>query len=81
MKYLERRNGQRSFKDIKVMGKVAWDDKYEGQIPMLIIDGQKISWLEFGRMVMSFEGWKFKLEMIDDSEPQGNKHDVTYNQS
>ena len=65
MKYLERRNGQRGFKDIKVMGKIVWDDNYAGQIPILVIDGQKITWFEFGRMVMSFEGWKFKLEMID----------------
>ncbi len=40
MKYLERRNAQRGFKDTKVMGKIAWDDKYEGQIPILLIDGQ-----------------------------------------
>ena len=74
MKYLERRNGQRGFKGTKVMGKIAQDDKYEGQIPIFLIDGQKVPWLEFGRMVMSFEGWKFRLEMIDDSKsPDGNK--------
>ena len=30
-------------------------------------DGQEISWEDFGRMLMSFEGWQFKLEIFDRS--------------
>lgn len=33
--------------------------------PVLVIDGREISWDEFGRMLMSFEGWQFKLQIFD----------------
>ena len=36
--------------------------------PMLVIDGREISWEQFGRMVMGFEGWQFKFEIKDRSE-------------
>jgi hypothetical protein len=35
---------------------------------MLVIDGREISWQQFGRMMMGFEGWQFKLEIRDRSE-------------
>jgi hypothetical protein len=40
----------------------------DGRLPMLVIDGREISWEQFGRMVMGFEGWQFKLEIKDWSE-------------
>jgi hypothetical protein len=51
-----------------VRGLVDWDDASDGRVPLLIIDGRKITWEEFGRMLMSFEGWQFKLEIRDISE-------------
>jgi hypothetical protein len=36
--------------------------------PMLLIDGREISWDEFGRMLMTFEGFQFKLEIADQSD-------------
>lgn len=51
-----------------VRGIVDWDDANDGHVPLLIIDGRKITWEELGRMLMSFEGWQFKLEMCDISE-------------
>nr|WP_281355946.1 hypothetical protein [Azoarcus taiwanensis] len=36
--------------------------------PLLVIDGREISWDEFGRMLMAFEGWQFKLDMVDRSD-------------
>jgi hypothetical protein len=51
-----------------VRGLVEWDDASDGRVPLLLIDGRKITWEEFGRMLMSFEGWQFKLEMRDISE-------------
>jgi hypothetical protein len=51
-----------------VRGLVEWDGASDGRVPLLLIDGRKISWEEFGRMWMSFEGWQFKLEMRDISE-------------
>ncbi len=51
-----------------VRGLVEWDDASDGRMPLLLIDGRQITWEEFGLMLMSFEGWQFKLEMRDISE-------------
>jgi hypothetical protein len=45
-----------------------WDDEQDGRVPLLVIDGHEISWDQFGRMLMSFEGWQFKLQIRDRSE-------------
>jgi hypothetical protein len=51
-----------------VRGRVEWHDARNGRAPLLIIDGREIGWDEFGRMLMSFEGWQFKLTIVDKSE-------------
>jgi hypothetical protein len=51
-----------------VRGLIEWDAACEGRVPLLVIDGREITWQEFGRMLMSFEGWQFKLEIRDLSE-------------
>ena len=51
-----------------VRGKVEWDEAEDGRVPLLIIDGPEITWEDFGRMLMSFEGWQFKLSIADKSE-------------
>jgi hypothetical protein len=51
-----------------VRGRITWDDNEDGRLPMLVIDGREISWEQFGRMVMGFEGWQFKFEIQDRSE-------------
>jgi hypothetical protein len=33
-----------------------------------VIDGREVSWEQFGQMLMTFEGWQFKLELRDRSE-------------
>lgn len=54
--------------DRVVRARIAWDRDEEGRVPMLVIDGQEITWDEFGQMLMTFEGWQFKLEIYDKSE-------------
>lgn len=54
--------------DFLVRGRITWDKEEDGRVPMLVIDGREITWEEFGRMMMSFEGWQFKLEIRDRSE-------------
>ncbi|WP_321474616.1 hypothetical protein [uncultured Paludibaculum sp.] len=44
------------------------DDEEEGRVPVVVIDGREITWDHFGQMLMSFEGWQFKLEILDKSE-------------
>lgn len=54
--------------DFLVRGRITWDDEEDGHVPLLVIDGREINWEQFGRMLMSFEGWQFKLEIRDRSE-------------
>ena len=51
-----------------VRGRIEWDDAHSGRVPLLVIYGREIDWDEFGRMLMSFEGWQFKLNIADQSE-------------
>lgn len=51
-----------------VRGQIEWDDDYDGSLPILVIDGKEVKWEEFGRMLMNFEGWQFRLNILDKSE-------------
>ncbi len=54
--------------DHVVRARIEWDDAHGGRIPRLVIDGREIDWDEFGHMLMTFEGWNFKLNIADPSE-------------
>ena len=54
--------------DRTVLGRIEWDDSEVERTPLIVVDGQEISWEDFGRMLMTFEGWQFKLEISDPSE-------------
>ncbi|GAB0119800.1 DUF7713 domain-containing protein [Acidisoma sp. 7E03] len=68
VRYLE--NGEHGVQitDRTVCGRIEWDAAEEGRTPLLVIDGQEISWDDFGRSLMTFEGWQFRLEIRDRSE-------------
>jgi len=51
-----------------VRGHITWDENGEQEAPLLVIDGKEISWDEFGKMVMSYEGFNFKMEIFDETE-------------
>jgi hypothetical protein len=51
-----------------VQGRIEWDETHDGRVPLLVIDGREIDWDEFGRMLMTFEGWQFRLNLMDKSE-------------
>jgi hypothetical protein len=51
-----------------VQGSIESDEAEDGSIPVLIIDGQQVTWKDFGRMLMSFEGWQFRMKIRDKSE-------------
>jgi len=62
-------NGQRlSIADMSVRGRVSCDPDSDYRVPMLVIDGREVSWEQFGQMLMTFEGWQFKLEIKDPSD-------------
>ena len=54
--------------DQTVCGRIEWDASGDGRMPLLVIDGRDVSWDEFGRMLMSFEGWQFRVAIRDRSE-------------
>jgi hypothetical protein len=54
--------------DRAVRGRIAWDRAEDGRVPLVVIDGREFTWDELGRMMMTFEGWHFKLEIHDKSE-------------
>lgn len=51
-----------------VRGRITWDEEFDGRIPMLVIDGIEVTWEELGGMLMTYEGFQFKLEIRDRSE-------------
>ena len=51
-----------------VRAQIEWDDDYDGRLPILVIDGREVKWEELGRMLMNFEGWQFRLNILDKSE-------------
>ena len=51
-----------------VRGRITWDDESHGEVPRLVIDGKELSWEEFGRMLMTYEGFQFKLAILDRSD-------------
>jgi len=65
-----RRRGQLGLQiaDQVVRGRIEWDSDSDGRVPLLIVDGREFTWDDFGRMLMTFEGWQFKLSIRDMSE-------------
>jgi hypothetical protein len=68
VKYLERSEHGTQIADRTACGRIEWDESEDGRVPLLVIDGQKVSWNELGRMLMSFEGCQFRVEICDRSE-------------
>jgi hypothetical protein len=33
-----------------------------------IIDGKRVEWTDFGAVLIAFEGWQFRLELLDPSD-------------
>jgi len=51
-----------------VRARIEWDDTQDGRLRPLVIDGREIDWDQLGRMLMSDEGWQFKLTLADKSD-------------
>jgi hypothetical protein len=54
--------------DQTVRGRIESTQTSVEPTPCIVVDGREISWGDFGRMLMSFEGWQFKLEIADSSD-------------
>lgn len=44
---------------------ISSDPEADLRTPLLIIDGKEVSWDQFGRMLTTFEGFQFRMEIID----------------
>lgn len=66
--YLTEDNLGLQIADLSVRGRIEWDAESDGQVPLLVVDGREVSWEDFGRMLMAFEGWQFRMEIVDRSE-------------
>ena len=51
-----------------VCGRIDWDEFGDGQFPLLVIDGREMTWDTFGRLLMTYEDWQFRLTIRDNSE-------------
>lgn len=51
-----------------VRGQLTCDLESPDHLPLLVIDGLEVGWDQFGRMLMTFEGWRIHLEIRDPSE-------------
>lgn len=51
----------------KISSDLESDGNY-GHLPLIVIDGKEIKWEDFGRMLMTYEGFNFKLEIFDRSD-------------
>lgn len=51
-----------------IRGQIRWDPEYEGQVPLIIVDGREVTWEEFGRIMMTYEGFQFVLKFVDPSD-------------
>ena len=54
--------------EMEARGRIEWDDDSDGQLPLLVVDGKPVTWHQFGRILSSYEGWQFKLEIKDPSD-------------
>lgn len=51
-----------------VRARIESDPEGETDMPVVVIDGRSVSWDEFGRMVATYMGFQFKLEICDLSD-------------
>lgn len=69
VKHLVRSEHGTQIADQTICGRIEWDEaEHDRRVPLLVIDGQDVSWDELGRMLMSFEGWQFRLVIYDRSD-------------
>lgn len=50
-----------------VRGRIDYDPRrdHDPSVPVIVLDGRTFTWEEFGAMLMTFEGWDFRISMLD----------------
>lgn len=57
----ERSGGTEIYEQIQ--GTIEWDEMNQGMLPLIVTDEKQWSWLELGRELMTYEGFKIKIEI------------------
>lgn len=52
-------------KDNNVVGRIIWNEE-DDDVPNLVIDGSLYDWNEFGRMIATYEGWNFRINISEE---------------
>lgn len=68
VKHLEEGEFGLQIADWRVCGVIESNCDREDPQPIAVVDGREIPWWLLGRMLMTFEGFQFKLEIRDKSE-------------
>ena len=53
-RHLEEESGRLHIADGLARGRITWDEERDGRVPLVVIDGQSITWEQFGRMLMTW---------------------------
>nr|WP_244195436.1 hypothetical protein [Caballeronia arationis] len=67
-KHLRSDDGGLQIAETMVRGRVEWNGDENARQPCVIIDGRRVEWNDFGAMLLAFEGWHFRLELLDPSD-------------
>ena len=59
----------------EVAGRVDWSGDGAVRAPSVVVDGRRLTWEAFGRLVASFEGWGFWMRFDDSSGVPGGDVD------
>ncbi len=52
-----------------IRGQIRWDDETEGETPLIVVDGKDLTWTEFGKTMMTHEGFQFVLAGMCPANP------------
>jgi hypothetical protein len=47
----------------QIRGMIEWDEMNQGMLPLVVTDEKQWSWLELGRELMTYEGFKITIEI------------------
>ena len=47
----------------QIHGTIEWDEGNQGTLPKIVSDEKQWGWLELGRELMTYEGFKIKIEL------------------
>ena len=71
-RHLAEHDGNLEIAGTTVRGRIEWDSRQEsgesGRLPCVVIDGRRVGWTDFGAILMAFEGWQFRMEVVDPSD-------------